>query len=563
MSTQNPLNVYTGPNSVKDYFDPDIGPPLPLVEIPDILNPYRKHGVHIYAKMMSMHPANNVKAMPALNLLQTGVVPGKTETIVEYSSGSTVISMSLASRVYYGVSDVRAFLSNKTSEAKLRLMQFFGLDITLFGGPSQPEPLDPRGGICAARHLGHKSDSVINPNQYENDDNWKSHVRWTGPQIFKQLPQITLICAGMGTSGKSNCLICQRPSSKCIISSSIGTLTGLGTYFKDAKPSVYRLGVCTAPGDRVPGPRSYALLQPVEFPWRSAVDHIEHVGSHDSFSLSLELSRQGLICGPSSGFNLKGLYQFLDKQLAAKTLNNLKDDRGDMHCVFVCCDLPYQYIDEYFAKLGPEHFPTIHNKNLQKVDLYRYDEAWERDPTDAFVQIPPTSLIHAEDAQLPSTPRYVSTENAPFIPRLPNTVIIDLRRTEDYRNLNIPGSINIPAVASKDWKPFADAVLLEKLWTELEALFAPTTDTGKQMEGYRRRPVLVVCYNGDCSRVATSVLRAQGFEADSVRGGLRALTDLRELEELSSATISKQPAVISSVRELPVADHGMPKMGVV
>lgn len=65
----------------------------------------------------------------ALNLLEKGVVPGKTKTIVEYSSGSTVISMSMVARVYHGISDTRAFLSNKTSVAKLRLMQFFGLDM--------------------------------------------------------------------------------------------------------------------------------------------------------------------------------------------------------------------------------------------------------------------------------------------------------------------------------------------------------------------------------------------------------------------------------------------------
>lgn len=67
------------------------------------------------------------KVIPALNLLENTVIPGKTNTIIEYSSGSTVISMSLIARVFHGVSDVRAFLSNKTSVAKLRLMQFFGL----------------------------------------------------------------------------------------------------------------------------------------------------------------------------------------------------------------------------------------------------------------------------------------------------------------------------------------------------------------------------------------------------------------------------------------------------
>lgn len=120
--------------------------------------------------------------------------------------------------------------------------------------------------------------------------------------------------------------------------------------------------VCTAAGDRVPGPRSFALLAPVEFPWKSSVDCIEEVGSHDSYSLSLDLCREGIVCGPSSGFNLKGLFQFIEKHKAAGTLQDLAGDDGEIHCVFLCCDLPYQYINEYFDKLGSEYFTPITNE---------------------------------------------------------------------------------------------------------------------------------------------------------------------------------------------------------
>lgn len=60
----NERNVYFGPDGLKQYFNPDSQPPLPLVELPEHLNPYYHDGVRIYAKMMTMHPANNVKAMP-------------------------------------------------------------------------------------------------------------------------------------------------------------------------------------------------------------------------------------------------------------------------------------------------------------------------------------------------------------------------------------------------------------------------------------------------------------------------------------------------------------------
>lgn len=293
MALTNPLNVYTGTDSLKNYYDPDLQPPLPLVEIPDSLNLFKEQGVRIYAKMMTMLPAHNVKALPALNMLAKSVTPNETKTIIEYSSRSTAFSMSVIARVFYGIDDTRAFLSNKTSEAKLQLMRFFGLDVTLFGGLSQPEPLDERGGIQNARKKALEHDEVANPNQYENDANWQSHYRWTGPQILKQLPSVNVVCAGMGTSG---------------------TMTGIGTFLKMAKPSVFRVGVCTATGDRVPGPRAYALLSPVIFPWRDAIDVIEEVGSIDSYLLSMKLSREGLICGPSSGFNFQGLYQMLEKR---------------------------------------------------------------------------------------------------------------------------------------------------------------------------------------------------------------------------------------------------------
>ncbi|PGH33016.1 cysteine synthase A [[Emmonsia] crescens] len=487
MENPNTLNVYSGPDALKKYFNPDFQPPLPLVEVPEALNPFYEHGVRIYAKMMTMHPANNVKAIPAMQMLESHVVPGKTNTIIEYSSGSTVISMSMIARIFHNISDVRAYLSNKTSHTKIKLMQFFGLDITLFGGPSQPDPQDERGGIQNARRMAMVSHEIVNPNQYENGNNWRAHVRWTGPQIFKQLPEINVICAGMGTSG---------------------TMTGIGTYLKQVKPSVFRLGVCTAPGDRVPGPRSHALLEPVAFPWKEAVDAIEEVGSPEAYALSLDLCRQGLICGPSSGFNFSGLVQMLNKRKSAGTLQELAGPDGLIHCVFLCCDLPYQYIDEYFQKLGPEKFHPIHNENLAKVDIYRYDESWERLPTD---------LLPRFYEPLEAVKAYSWTA----IKAKPKSYVIDLRKKVDYESWHLPDALNIPlnSLTSGKPSPFAEPKVLEAQWLELEDIFGHI----KNASSFNARRVLVLCYNGDTARVAASILRAKGVEADCVRGGYQAI----------------------------------------
>lgn len=57
-------NVFRGRQALRDYYDPEKCPPLPLVELPAGLNPFLEHGVHIYAKMMTALPAANVKSLP-------------------------------------------------------------------------------------------------------------------------------------------------------------------------------------------------------------------------------------------------------------------------------------------------------------------------------------------------------------------------------------------------------------------------------------------------------------------------------------------------------------------
>lgn len=112
----------------------------------------------------------------------------------------------------------------------------------------------------------------------------------------------------------------------------------------------------------MPGPREFSLMNEVKFPYKSAVDALEEVGSKDSFSLSLDLTRQGIVCGPSSGFTLQGLFQRLEKRKQDGSLSQLAGPSGEINCVFMCCDLPFQYLNEYFDNLGPEKFRPLRNE---------------------------------------------------------------------------------------------------------------------------------------------------------------------------------------------------------
>lgn len=247
-------------------------------------------------------------------------------------------------------------------------------------------------------------------------------------------------------------------------------------------------------------------MSPVEFPWRAAVDTIEEVGSPESYRLSLEMSREGLICGPSSGFNLQGLYNFIQKQKSNSTLDALRGDDGNVHCVFMACDLPYQYLGEYFEKLGEDVFHPLVNHNLLGVDTYRYDEAWEVEGK-SFCDI----LYSASRCQVTTADLGLASEN----------VVLDLRTAEDFADHHLPGAISRPlsSLDSSTPSPFSDPAVMEAQWKELESVFDLTTVGLLKHAGC----VWLVCYGGDTSRVATSVLRAKGVTASSLKGGMLGL----------------------------------------
>ena len=65
-----------------------------------------------------------------------------------------------------------------------------------------------------------------------------------------------------------------------------------------------------------------------------------------------------------------GLFNYLQKRKDAGTLQELAGDDGEIHCVFICCDLPYQYLDDYFVKLGESYFHPIRNSvSIQSLNF--------------------------------------------------------------------------------------------------------------------------------------------------------------------------------------------------
>ena len=339
-------NTFKGPDALKDFLNPGKHPNLPMVELPCSLNPFASDGVRIFAKMMGLSPLGNVKAVPAFNMVREMFKRGELEDVerlVENSSGNTVFSMALAAR-QFGVERTQSYVPSEISWNKLLMLQFFGIEPIVNVEPQAPEENDPRTGVFKARQDGQQPDAM-NPGQYENNDNPAAHEKWTGPQIWQQTEgKIDIFGVGLGTTG---------------------TLIGNSRFLKSKNPEIKVVGVMRAPDNYVPGVRTENLLEVVDFAWREHVDALEGVATETAYLTSMEMSRLGILAGPSSGLALAGLLKHLKGLEDSGELESFRRaDSGEITCVFPCPDGPMAYLDEYFKYVDASHFPAITNEDV-------------------------------------------------------------------------------------------------------------------------------------------------------------------------------------------------------
>ena len=189
-------NVFSGPDAVQRFLDPDCNPPLPLVELPAWLNPFAEQKVRIFAKLLYLTPLLNLKSMPVLNMLRKA--SSKLEgvhTIVENSSGNTAFSLAVIARLF-GVRSVQAIVPIDIAPGKLELLRLAGADVHF----APPEG----GGVALARRVGARP-GFLNLDQYSNMANVEAHATWTTQQVWEQTKgKLTIYCAGLGTDRNRN-----------------------------------------------------------------------------------------------------------------------------------------------------------------------------------------------------------------------------------------------------------------------------------------------------------------------------------------------------------------------
>ncbi|MFZ1062068.1 MAG: cysteine synthase family protein [Acidimicrobiales bacterium] len=267
--------------------------------------------VTILAKLEGRNPAGSVKDRVALSLIEAAeadgvLIPGKPDQVlIEPSSGNTGIALAMVCRLrgYH----LKVVLPSNVSPERRQLLLAWGAEII-----DSPGAEGSNGAVRLAQEVSLEHPEWTFLYQYANPANPEAHYRTTGPEILRDVPEITHFVAGLGTSG---------------------TLMGVGRYLKENKPGVQIWAVEPPSGEMVDGLRSLedGYIPPifVDNHGSQLLDRKVVVRPRESIEWTRRLTEVGLFVGLSSGAIMSG---------AVKCATLIGEDQSATIVTIVCDD---------------------------------------------------------------------------------------------------------------------------------------------------------------------------------------------------------------------------------
>jgi cysteine synthase len=246
----------------------------PLVGLPR-LSP--SPTVRLWAKLEDRNPTGSIKDRAALNMIRVAEADGTLRpgaTILEPTSGNTGIALAMAAKMA-GYRLVCVMPEN-TSPERRQILAMWGAEIV-----SSPAAGGSNEAVRVAKEIAAEHPDWVMLYQYGNPANAEAHYLTTAPEILEDLPEVTHVVAGLGTTG---------------------TLMGVGRFFADKKPEVKIIAAEPRYGESV-----YALRNldegfvPELYEERYVTSRFS-VGARDAVRRVRELlEREGIFAGLSSG----------------------------------------------------------------------------------------------------------------------------------------------------------------------------------------------------------------------------------------------------------------------
>ncbi|MEW9078469.1 cysteine synthase A [Terrisporobacter glycolicus] len=251
---------------------------------------------NVYVKLEKYNPGGSIKDRIALSMIEGAEKRGvlkEGSVLVEATSGNTGIGLAMAGSLKgYKVIII---MPETMSMERRQLVKAFGAELILTEGSK-----GMNGSIEKLEELLKENDNYINLGQFENEDNPKVHYEKTGPEIYKEVPDINVIIAGIGSGG---------------------TISGVGKFLKEKNESIEAIGIepLSSPliTEKKAGPHKIQGIGANFIPknyYEDIVDEVITVSDEDAFEMiRLLANKLGVLVGISSGANVFGAIEISKK----------------------------------------------------------------------------------------------------------------------------------------------------------------------------------------------------------------------------------------------------------
>jgi [CysO sulfur-carrier protein]-thiocarboxylate-dependent cysteine synthase len=254
----------------------------PLVDV-SALSP--NPAVRILAKLEGQNPGGSIKDRIAWRMVQEAEADGSLtagRTIIEPSSGNTGIALAMIARTR-GY-PIKIVMPENVSTERRQALEVWGAEIILTPGEE-----GSNGAVRRAQELADEHPEWVFLYQYANEANPRAHYETTGPEIWRDAPDVTHFVAGLGTTG---------------------TLMGVGRFLKEQNPEVRVVAIEPPLGERVEGLRNLdeGYIPPVYEKWGGPdlLDRKRIVRPRESIEWTRRLIEVGIFSGISGGAALAG-----------------------------------------------------------------------------------------------------------------------------------------------------------------------------------------------------------------------------------------------------------------
>lgn len=284
----------------------------PIVKINNIFD--TDSHADVYLKLENFNPGGSVKDRAALGIIEKAEKEGKLKpgsTIIEPTSGNMGISLAFIGSLK-GYKTIIVMPDTMSIERR-NILEALNAELILTDGAR-----GMKGAIEKAESLASKNKNYFMPEQFSNPANVEAHYETTGEEILRDLPDVDVFIAGVGSGG---------------------TLSGVGRRLKEHSLDIQVVAVepltsAVISGEK-PGKHQIQGLGAGFIPDTldmKVIDRIIPVSDNKAFEFVKLIARKcGLFLGVSTGANVAAAYEIAKNMEKGKKVLTIASDTGEKY----------------------------------------------------------------------------------------------------------------------------------------------------------------------------------------------------------------------------------------